>query len=309
MPDGIATIEKIFDTFAVQRQAVVPFFDEEGRQRMVPHPDNVRNHEQVIRKYVQSVLKNGIIECMRGDPIAVNSPSGQGPIKMLSWGSLTRAFYRAHEQEPQHDNVQRTLQRGLRQVTILHARTPKDVTDFVRDFCNLWHHGANKNFVDCMSEAKKIEQGWQAHALTSGITARSCGRGDDSYRSRQWRWIDEHHSKVFETMEAYELGKVAYNFMVDEKFWEPFGKFVGNVGLLDDPRVSNKTVMKVLHSFTKVIDHIHAAHDPQVFQVLLIEATRFMIPCAGSLDCEGLTGIQMTSGREVDWLSIRTAVH
>ena len=121
MEDGLQTIDHIFDVFAVARGVKLEYFDPDGRELLIPHPDNIRGHLQVIHKYAVGVLKFGVIPSVRGEQWCQASAPSHGitPTKMISNASLSRAVYLAKQMDPKNPNLLRTLRNGLPNVWFL----------------------------------------------------------------------------------------------------------------------------------------------------------------------------------------------
>jgi hypothetical protein len=60
-------------------------------------------------------------------------------VRLLTWGSLGRAFYKAYAADPLNANIQATVAQELHNICILRAKLPKDCAEFVRDYNNAWH--------------------------------------------------------------------------------------------------------------------------------------------------------------------------
>ena len=279
LEEGVQMLDRIFDLYAFQRNANIKFFDEESRPQIVPHADNLRQHRQILAKYVQKVRKFGVVEGVRGQAWAVLSAEGRGPFRMLSWGTLSRAVYEAHRIDPTNPNVQKTLENGLRNVVLLHHRTPKDITDFLRDFHNRWHGGADKSFTDLVAEVPQLHAGWQAFCASRGLTSRSCGTGAESYTARNWAWLQQNYKDLFPSNNVYESARALSNFLVTRKWHDPFKNFVDGITLFDDPKLSNSTAIFVMHEYAVILQRIEDSVDPELLQLIFLEGVRFMVPC------------------------------
>ena len=112
-------LEKAMEIYSINSSASVPWFNEANVPQLLPHPDNCRPHEQHIRKLEKKCLKFGIRPEIRGQPWAVMSEGNQPPYLLISWGSLSRAAYRAAAAEPNNQLLKRSMQRPLTGVTCL----------------------------------------------------------------------------------------------------------------------------------------------------------------------------------------------
>ena len=75
------------------------------------------------------------------------------------------------------------------QVVLFHAKTLKDITDFLRDFHNKWTDALGKSFLSVILDARQHNQSWLAHAKLNRISAASCGRGENSFATRCWAYV------------------------------------------------------------------------------------------------------------------------
>jgi hypothetical protein len=112
------------------------------------HACNCREHDSVIDEYADGVLKHGVVQDVRGRLYATltwrfntqkNIWEGTLPLRLLTWGSLGRAFYVAWKSNPTNPNILISLAEGLVNICVLHGNVPLDCCEFVRDYSNLWH--------------------------------------------------------------------------------------------------------------------------------------------------------------------------
>ena len=116
-----------------------------------PHGCNVREHDSVLEDYKQSIQEHGIVQHCRGSMFATLtlkiSRDNQGhetyeetlPLRLLSWGSLSRSFYMAELEDPSNPNIIASLAEGIDNICVLRARLPEDAQYFVKDYHNIWH--------------------------------------------------------------------------------------------------------------------------------------------------------------------------
>ena len=84
----------------------MPWFMEDGQPMFICHPENIRHQEQSILQGVRSIVENGIIAEARGKPWAVASKGNAPPYQLISFGTISRAMYRAVEEHGKNPNVQ-----------------------------------------------------------------------------------------------------------------------------------------------------------------------------------------------------------
>lgn len=106
-------LERALEIYAINTSASVPWYDEARNPMLKPHPDNCRPHEQHIRKLERKCLKYGIRPEIRGQPWAVMSENNRAPYLLISWGSLSRAAYRAAQANPENQLLKKSMDRPL----------------------------------------------------------------------------------------------------------------------------------------------------------------------------------------------------
>lgn len=77
----------------------------------------------------------------------------------------------------------------LAKVVLFHAKTPRDVTDFLRDFHNRWTDALGKSFLSIILESRAHNMAWLAHARLNKITAANCGKAETSFPARCWNYV------------------------------------------------------------------------------------------------------------------------
>lgn len=106
-------LEKALSVYSISTNASIHWFDESGHPLMKPHPDNNRPHEQHIKKLIKKCQKFGVRPEIRGQPWAVMSDNNKPPYLMVSWGSLSRAAYRALQESPENVLLAKSMERPL----------------------------------------------------------------------------------------------------------------------------------------------------------------------------------------------------
>lgn len=60
--DGNQLLEKCFESFAINRNTTLKLMDEDGRQLLLPHAENVRHQTVVVEEYIRSVPEHGVVQ-------------------------------------------------------------------------------------------------------------------------------------------------------------------------------------------------------------------------------------------------------
>ena len=71
---------------------------------------------------------------------------------MITWGTLSTAFYEAHVMAPDNENVVASLAEGLPNAAVYHSRTPADVIRFLRDYHNQFHNGSGYSVIELLQD-------------------------------------------------------------------------------------------------------------------------------------------------------------
>ncbi|CAK0872892.1 unnamed protein product [Prorocentrum cordatum] len=182
---GLILQEKVFELYGVKGMAniVVPFF-KDGKKTMEPHPLNLRRQDVIVNQCTNLVLENGNVPGVRGEPWAVASPTTDSfPLLMISYGTLTRAVYNAHERAPGNPFVKRSIERGLQNVTVFDARLPDDVLTWLRDWHNEWHGGSRFTLIQCWQLISQMDSDFDALSTSEHRYEKIWDYITDTYKS------------------------------------------------------------------------------------------------------------------------------
>jgi hypothetical protein len=169
----------------------IPWYTASGQQNIAPHPLNLRQQSQVINEYIMKMKQFGCIPGVRGEAWLV-APSAPGePYLAISWGSLSRAFYAAHLEDPDNVLLQVSAKRGLTGAIVFESGLPDDCVEWLRDWHNQWHSGSGVSFCQTLQLCPKVDAQWSAHADAMGWTWRGGGTdGTSSFEARRWSFVD-----------------------------------------------------------------------------------------------------------------------
>eukprot|EP00959_Pyramimonas_sp_CCMP1952_P470519 9496782-Pyramimonas_sp.AAC.1 len=137
----------------------------------------------------------GNVQDARGGALAICGP----PWRLMSYGSLLRAIYKAHELKPEHDNVKATIAAGL--VDEFNPRTPEDVILFIKSFFNGVGGGTGVSFKDKLDMILQVNAHWVAHANKNGIQLSRAGTGANSVAVKRLGWCERTYPGVFQVKE------------------------------------------------------------------------------------------------------------
>ena len=101
------------------------------------------NEEVTVAVYEEKIYEKGVMQFFRGQPCVMpNGSRESGKSYLLTNGSLTTALYRAYKKRPFNKQVQLSVKQGLINCKVYHARTPKDVCDWLMEAHNDFHQGS-----------------------------------------------------------------------------------------------------------------------------------------------------------------------
>ena len=86
------------------------------------------------------------------------------PFLLLTWGSLSRAFYNAvaNPKNAENVNIIESVKRGISNVCVLTSNMPDDAVEYVRDYHNGFNGGAKEIFIQKLRDVEEIEHTYTA---------------------------------------------------------------------------------------------------------------------------------------------------
>ena len=129
----------------------LPFFDEKGGQALERHELNRRQVKAVENRFTKSVLQHGNVPGVRGAPWATGT-WGSPPYKLITYGTLSRAVYRAVAADPDNKVVQLSVARGLVGADLYRPDTPPDVVRWLKRYHNEFHDGSSYTFCESFED-------------------------------------------------------------------------------------------------------------------------------------------------------------
>ena len=177
VPPGIRLLNAIQTVYKPVRVRCLFFVAETSERSLAPDGLNQRGQEITIDDYEVSICDCGYVDQCRGAPWGRGSPPssstalstagsqqwGNYPIRLLSFAQLSTAIYRASSNNPDNENVQRTLENGV-EVDTYPWDLPDEVAVWLRDFHNDWHNGAAISFMQTIEDMPTIAAAWDGYA-------------------------------------------------------------------------------------------------------------------------------------------------
>ena len=127
----------------VEDSVTVGYFGPAGEELLSRSPYNDRNEEVTVAAYEEKIYEKGVMQFFRGQPcIMPHGPRDGKKFHLLTNGSLTTALYKAQKKRPFNKQVQLSVDQGLMNCKMYHARTPKDVCEWLIEAHNDFHQGS-----------------------------------------------------------------------------------------------------------------------------------------------------------------------
>ena len=131
------------ELYLVEDSVTVGYFGTAGEELLSRSPYNDRNEEVTVAAYEEKIYEKGVMQFFRGQPcIMPNGPRDAQKFHLLTNGSLTTALYKANKRRPFNRQVQLSVEQGLMNCKMYHARTPKDVCEWLIEAHNDFHQGS-----------------------------------------------------------------------------------------------------------------------------------------------------------------------
>jgi hypothetical protein len=292
-PGGIRLLKRIVADYGVKGlcEVTIPWFDPTtGMANFKPHPNNVREQRVVEAQYEDSIKQNGIMACARGSPFALQSdtPSGR-PYLLISWGTLSRCFYRVVASDGDNPNVKESLRIGVEGVTILHQRTPSDCFDWIQQMHNndTYTRGSSITFKQSLERAAKVEANWDAFADLHGYTSRTA-----KLSSIQMDWLSKNTDGEYVSSNVFESCKITKNHLVNLGCFDNFINFLG--ACVDFRSVTNNVAILLnLHAFATSIMKLTDTWPKELLSLAFMEGAKFMCPCKVPKRKDGLNDVDV----------------
>lgn len=285
-PGGLRMLNRLEQCYEVPQEKLeqvkngkVPWFHTEtGQPNFVCHELNCREHDVVLDEYVESILEHGIVQKARGSLYAtlslipvVGSPGQvrEGfPLRLLSWGTLGRAFYSVVVQAPAHPNIVASLERGISNLTVFGANFPRDCCQFIRDSQNNFHGGASDSFIKLLRDTQEVEANWLAHCSLSNPTYTALAS-----------FLDAKYKDKYGSVNQFELCKTAMHKLERMGVFQEFCTFFGQIVRFRDRSLATHDAIVNLHQLTVVLEKLDASlKQPATHCAILYEGYKMMVP-------------------------------
>ena len=166
-----------------------------------------------------------------------------------------------------------SLEEGIKGITVLHAKTPKDCYAFLRDNDNrdIFHGGSSTNFKQVLDEVPTHEANFAAFAFEKGLTART-----PKLSMVVLSWLQKHADGYYGSTNEFESAKIVSHYL---KLWEcsePFREFLGaSANFRQGPLKA--TIFYNLHNLMTTLDKFRLAWDTPFVTMAFFEASNFSL--------------------------------
>eukprot|EP00959_Pyramimonas_sp_CCMP1952_P198300 4148019-Pyramimonas_sp.AAC.1 len=211
----------------------------------------------------------GNVPGVRGQPWAqLSAPpegrdgDGRPPYRMITYGTLTRACYRAFEEDPSNLSVRMSIEAGLENAQIYRHKTPKDVTDFLRDFHNDFHGGSGFSAIDYLKLSLKAESQWTAHAALNGMEV--------SNQNARQKWLQEKFPGRFKTSNLFNEAKSTAHLLKRMNMFDEVLMLLGSC--CDFTEAKNDQLIHAIHEIAALVNSkFSGAFSERVTRIILTE--------------------------------------
>jgi hypothetical protein len=267
----------------------VPWFSASGAPNFVCHNLNRRHREQDIVEMMNCLRDNGLIAEARGHPWAVVGPDGGPPYQLLTYGTLSRALYRAVAAWPENENIRMTLEAGCEDLTLFVNKLPGQVVRWLRDYHNgFLNIGSAMTIVQIMNEIPEIEANFAAYRTIEQVAGRNSGQ-------LRLKWLQTNYPNRFTSNNEYESVQAMVHKLRDHGIFGDILHFIGEGCKFR--AVSNHVAMMNMHALTVLVSDTFAPmYDIATIKMIFVEALRFVLPIGTFASDNPL------KGRDVEWL-------
>jgi hypothetical protein len=262
---------KVNKWYRVSSNHTVDFFDDANTPQLMMHPENQRHQEIVEEEYVRKILTMGNVGQVRGRPWAIASAGDKPPYKLVSYGTLTRAIYKAAAAEPRNPNVVATLKAGLEGVEIFSHRTPVDVVRWMVLFHNEFHSGSSFSVCEVYKLVEKADSSWTAEAALKGLNV--------SNQALRQEYVDKLWPSKFQSANVFNEAKATCNILKRLGLKEAIFVMLGSYADFTDASIKNEHVVHCIHACLVVIEKFfQSSLTPEWVRIFTAELVKFTVP-------------------------------
>ena len=273
---------------------------------VIKHVLNQRNFAVVDRKYQKSLKAHGFVGTARGDIIVIWSKDRSFPVRAVTGGQLTGAFYNALTAEPENRLLQISLQQGLKNVITLSETMPDSVIRWLRDYYNQFHGGCGVSFLELIEESAHANASWDSFKNVRGITANTGWEGK-SYHDAMMEFMQKHHGNEFPEKETFMAARAVYNYLSkDTGLYDKFKKWSEDnldFTAADIASLSAEKSVKMIAQLTGFLNCKRLVKvDKQWTQILLMGLVQQLFPTVNAADEASGPPLLKVSGRKREQL-------
>lgn len=290
---GGSLLDAIFATYQVGEKTRVKFFLDQNstdhtnfpfhsRQvGIVRHQHNQRMHSGIKKAYVKSCCARGICEGVRGEawltePKPDSFGHRTGPFQALTYGSLCEAFYSALCQEPENQNLHRTLGRGF-EARVFSHKLPDSIAKYIVKMHNRFHGGASTNFVELVQVVPDVE-----FQLTKWKSENGVNWSSEDYEAKCANWLRSHQDfgETFSEWKLYESARSAFNlFSKRLENWEDFMAEMCECCDYGNAKLVNSTVLQnMVYCTQAILPQLWDGTTDEDLKLLVMETLRLCVP-------------------------------
>ena len=207
------------------------------------------------------------------------------PCGILAGGHRVDSLYDAFEEQPDNPQVKRSVLAGIPDVTLIDARSPRDMHIFFMDENNEFNGiAANVSFLEVYKLCERVEKAWCNHRAEmrtqKAENTESAGSAEQAPKKRSQAgdeklyasFIQERFPGKWDSFAEYDSTKQFRHSMIRDGMWEAYAKYAQEFCVFLEPGLNKTAVFHINNDIRKQLSK-HPEHK-QVIPFVL----RFAIP-------------------------------
>ena len=248
------------------------------------HDLNHRAQAAVIRRYAEKIKAYGNAYEARGRAVAVETHrrDNGAPYLLVSYGTLYRGLELAKTLWPDNENVKHAYQAGL-PIDVMHARTPKHIVEWVRDWLNQFHGGVEVSCLELMMKVREANANWKVYA-DGKIDSRA--GGPTGYSQQRFKWVVGKYPG-FPSPTVLDKAISLDNTFKERQWCDYMRRLFHYMGEYVDfglSGFSQGNAIQNLNAWTSSLDAIKDAVPAEDMHIVHWEGVKFMLPMSAAVN-------------------------
>ena len=259
----------------------------EHKRMLTRHRLNNRRLDSVVKKYVEGLLKNGILEEMRGTIVLVEIPDHEGEYWIIGGATLIDAVYVAFSVQAENPNIKAIHEEGITGCIIFSNDTPEADLKWIKVKHNSLHSGQSETLAEIYKGVFEADQAWTAHRLEQDISTSSCPKhGPFRYEKQMEDFVLRTFKEYWAKYEHYDNTKSVWNALRDFTMQEKWVDLLERKADFMQPGFDNVWAIHHAHHLKVTILHKDFKNtiDNKVLGLIFFEALKMTVPWEGDSD-------------------------